>query len=418
MPVVDGVPDPGPNPPDASARVAGVGAAAVRAALPADRLTGPTLAVLTRTAAAAVALPTLAAWVAGQSAAGLVHRLAARLPEPAPPPLPTPPAPAADMDEAMARVLAVPSSPAPRRIAALARTGLPDLPLALVSTVPALSSLGWRYPRVFRPRSLPGADGEPMAALVALQPIGPAPALIVAHGATTTKAFDYVRRACLRAYAAGFHVLAPDLRGYGVTGLIAEAPTSLGAEEGRDLLAAADWLRERGATSVAAVGYSLGGAAVLSAARRDPRAGGLDGGALAVSAPTDLWATLQHISTRPRLRDPAFFNWLALRADAIARAARQAGPTSRSRRSSSSGSSPRPGTASTSGSWPAGRAPPSGPTTSARRRSFCTGSTTWWSRGPGARLRASAEGQRPRPGPRPPDRSAHAVRHPRPGLDA
>jgi predicted alpha/beta-fold hydrolase len=224
------------------------------------------------------------------------------------------------MDEAMARVLAVPSSPAPRRIAALARTGLPDLPLALVSTVPALSSLGWRYPRVFRPRSLPGADGEPMAALVALQPIGPAPALIVAHGATTTKAFDYVRRASLRAYAAGFHVLAPDLRGYGVTGLIAEAPTSLGAEEGRDLLAAADWLRERGATSVAAVGYSLGGAAVLSAARRDPRAGGLDGGALAVSAPTDLWATLQHISTRPRLRDPAFFNWLALRADAIARA--------------------------------------------------------------------------------------------------
>ena len=224
------------------------------------------------------------------------------------------------MAEAVARVLAVPSSPAPRRVVALARTGLPDLPLALASTVPALSSFGWRYPRVFRPRSVPGAGGEPMAALLALQPEHAAPAVIVAHGATTTKAFDYVRRTCLRAYAAGFHVLAPDLRGYGVTALVAEAPTSLGAEEGLDLLAAAEWLRARGATSVGAVGFSLGGAAVLSAARRAPEAGGLDGGVLAVSAPTDLWATLEHVSRRPGLRDPTLLNWLTLRADAIARA--------------------------------------------------------------------------------------------------
>jgi predicted alpha/beta-fold hydrolase len=99
-----------------------------------------------------------------------------------------------------------------------------------------------------------------------------------------------------------------------VTALTSEAPTSLGWAEGGDVLAVGAWLRERGATSVAAVGFSLGAAAVLCAARRAESPAALGGGVLAFSAPTDLAPALDRLSARPPLRDPLFGTWLTLHA--------------------------------------------------------------------------------------------------------
>ena len=166
---------------------------------------------------------------------------------------------------------------------------------------------------------LRGQDGEPLAALVGLQPEAAAPAVIVLHGAMTSKHFDYVRRAALRAYAQGFHVVALDLRGFGVSALASEAPTSLGWEEGGDVLAVAGWLRERGATSVGVVGFSLGAGVALCAARRAGASGALDGGVLAYAPPTDLLDALQRLSRRPSLRDPLFGTWLTLQTAATTR---------------------------------------------------------------------------------------------------
>jgi predicted alpha/beta-fold hydrolase len=84
------------------------------------------------------------------------------------------------------------------------------------------------------------------------------------------------------------------------------------------VLAAGRWLRDRGATSVGAVGFSLGAAAVLAAARRAGD-GELEGGALSFSAPADLGTALDVLSTRPPLRDPLYGTWLTLHAAATTR---------------------------------------------------------------------------------------------------
>jgi len=285
--------------------------------LPADRLVRPVLGRATRAATAAAALPLVLGAVAAQRLAGRAQRAAARLPE-RPPAVPQRVEPATSATEAAARVLAVLPSTSATRGLARARGGFPDWPLMLAAARPELALLGYRYPRVFRHLVVPGEDAEPIAALVARQPSPAAPAVVVVHGAMTSKHFDYVRRAAVRAYRLGFHVLALDLRGFGVTALTSEAPTSLGWAEGGDVLAAGRWLRERGATSVGAVGFSLGGAAVLCAARRAGE-GELDGGVLAFSPPADVGRALDALSARPPLRDPLFGTWLTLHAAATTR---------------------------------------------------------------------------------------------------
>jgi predicted alpha/beta-fold hydrolase len=199
------------------------------------------------------------------------------------------------------------------------RAGFPDWPLMVLSSKPEFAQIGFRYGRAFRPLVLPGAGGEPIAALVALRPT--APAVVIVHGAMTTKHFDYVRRLATRLHDAGFSAVAIDQRGFGGTALASAAPNSLGFHEGEDIVAIAGWLRSRGATSVGAAGFSLGGAAVLSAARvSSERPGGLDGGALALSPPADMAAVTARASRRPGVRDRFFPTWLTLEAAATGRA--------------------------------------------------------------------------------------------------
>lgn len=287
--------------------------------LPLDRITRPVLSRASRLAMAAAALPAVGLYVAAQRVAGAAQGAAQRLPPAAAPPPGQGWGDPGGIDQAFARVMAVPSPPSRRGRGTIVRYSLHDWPLMLLTAKPEFAGVGFRYPRAFRHRVLPGADGEPIAAITALR--HGAPGVLIAHGAMTTKGFDYVRRAAVRLWRSGFSVVAIDLRGFGATMLATEAPSSLGFKEGEDLVALGDWLRGRGAPSVAALGYSLGGAAALNAARvASERGSGLEGGVLALSPPTDLLAALDHLSQRPAVSDPLFATWLTLRAAATARA--------------------------------------------------------------------------------------------------
>ena len=112
------------------------------------------------------------------------------------------------------------------------------------------------------------------------------PSLIVVHGLFTSSRFDYVRQIAVRAfYEWGFNVAALDLRSFGMTELTSPAPSTAGWKEGLDILALARYMKELGATSVGALGISLGGSSVLNACDEEETPTVLDGGILAVSPP-------------------------------------------------------------------------------------------------------------------------------------
>ncbi|MCW2956713.1 MAG: hypothetical protein JWO69_1582 [Thermoleophilia bacterium] len=180
---------------------------------------------------------------------------------------------------------------------------------ALLSPNPQVSTLPHMYPRPFDNRLFTGADGARIAGMQAMhEHVGPA--LIICHGLLMTKHFDVIIQMARRVFEQwGFHVVTIDLRGWGQTSWTTDAPNSAGRHEGRDVIEIARELhRDPRVTSVAALGYSLGGASVLNAAHvsstSDDRP--LDGGAVTVSAPTRIDEALRHISTRPHWRDPYF----------------------------------------------------------------------------------------------------------------
>src|SRR5688572_30357888 len=73
------------------------------------------------------------------------------------------------------------------------RRGLSDITPFVVSQTREGAVLGYRYPAQFEDHIFEGADGERIAATIALQPT-PRPALIVVHGLFTSSRFDYVRQ--------------------------------------------------------------------------------------------------------------------------------------------------------------------------------------------------------------------------------
>ncbi len=93
--------------------------------------------------------------------------------------------------------------------------------------------LGYRYPAQFEDHIFEGADGERIAASIALQEAA-RPGLIVVHGLFTSSRFDYVRQIAVRAYYEwGFNVAAIDLRSFGMTELTSTRPLHGGLEGGR-----------------------------------------------------------------------------------------------------------------------------------------------------------------------------------------
>jgi pimeloyl-ACP methyl ester carboxylesterase len=84
-------------------------------------------------------------------------------------------------------------------------------------------------------------------------------AVVVCHGFTLSARSAAVRRIATQIVGGGIPVLALDFRGHGRSGGLGTA----GDLEVHDVAAAVAWLREQGFARVAALGWSMGGSAVL-----------------------------------------------------------------------------------------------------------------------------------------------------------
>ena len=253
----------------------------------------------------AIGLVALPLWLIGQRIMGPLRRLVGWLAPDRPPPLPVPGERERSLPALVADLEAIPRDLRPRPLAEL-RRGLADISTFVLSQIRETSGLGYSYPAQFTDHVFVGADGERIAASIAIHP-EPRPALIVVHGLFTSRRFDYVRQIAVDAfYRWGFAVAALDLRSFGLTNYTSAAPSSAGWKEGEDIAALGRYLKDLGATSVGALGISLGGCAVLCACDLDDAPTALDGGLLAVSPPAEPRAVAERLSRRLPRSHPAY----------------------------------------------------------------------------------------------------------------
>lgn len=213
-------------------------------------------------------------------------------------PLPVPPAQERSMGALIADLEGIPQRISPSETAEL-RKGLPDIGSFVLSQHRQTAVLGYAYPRQFVDHRLRSADGELLSASIAVHEGGLRPGLVVVHGLFSSSRFDYVRQIAVEAfYDWGFNVAALDLRSFGFTELLTDAPSTGGGwKEGEDVLATARYLAELGSTSVGALGISLGAAAVLGATHPEGAEEALSGGVLAVSPPADVRSVAARLTT-------------------------------------------------------------------------------------------------------------------------
>ena len=233
-------------------------------------------------------------WLFGQVIGGRVRDFLRALEQRSRRPLPMPPERERTMTALMADLHAIPNHLRHSDFAEL-RRGLADMSNFVVAQHREGAVIGYRYPGQFKDHIVEGADGERIAASIAVQEAA-RPGLIVVHGLFTSSRFDYVRQIAVRAfYEWGFNVAALDLRSFGMTELTSPAPSTAGWKEGLDILSLAAYMKELGSTSVGALGISLGGSSVLNACDQEATARDVDGGILAVSPPAvpkEAWARL------------------------------------------------------------------------------------------------------------------------------
>src|SRR5918995_2294423 len=244
-------------------------------------------------------------WLFGQLIGGRIRDLLMSLERRGRRPLPVPPERERTMDGLMRDLQAIPEHLRHSNFAEL-RKGFADISNFVVAQHREGAVIGYRYPGQFKDHIVEGADGERIAASIALQEAA-RPGLIVVHGLFTSSRFDYVRSIAVRAYYEwGFNVVVLDLRSFGMTELTSPAPSTAGWKEGEDVVALARYLKGLGATSVGALGISLGGSSVLNACHL-PEAGELlDGGILAVSPPAVPELAWERLSEPVPRRHPRF----------------------------------------------------------------------------------------------------------------
>ena len=119
----------------------------------------------------------------------------------------------------------------------------------------------------YRDVTLSTADGLHLAAWFVPAPAPDSPTVLLAHGLQDSK--WTLLRLIPWLHEAGYNVMALDFRGHGDSD---KRPTTLGREEVLDVQAALDWLGAEGAgNNVAALGQSLGAAALVNTAAIDDR---------------------------------------------------------------------------------------------------------------------------------------------------
>jgi predicted alpha/beta-fold hydrolase len=244
-------------------------------------------------------------WLLGQRLREPFRRLLGSL-DGEPPALPVAQARERSMDALMADLEEIPHG-LRHSDAAMLRKGLADISTFVLANQREAANLGYAYPAQFSDHVFPGADDERIAATVGLQEAEGRPGLIVVHGLFSSRRFDYVRRIAVRAYFEwGFNVLALDLRSFGLTNMTSQAPTTVGWKEGEDIVAAGEYLKQLGASSVGALGISLGASSVLGACHAEGAERCLDGGILAISPPADPKAMAKRLSVRLPRTHPSY----------------------------------------------------------------------------------------------------------------
>jgi uncharacterized protein len=266
-------------------------------------------------AVGSVALP---GWLIGQRLRDPFRKALARL-DPEPAELPVAQPRERTMDALMADLASIPHG-LHHSDAAMIRKGLADMSTFVLAQQREAANLGYAYPSQFSDHVFEGADGEHIAASMGLHEGVRRPGLIVAHGLFSSRRFDYVREIAVRAFFEwGFNVAAVDLRSFGLTGLMNEAPSSAGWKEGQDLIEVARQLKQLGCTSVGTLGISLGASSVLGASHAQGAAQQLDGGILAVSPPADVGKASERLSRTLPLKHPSYLLNYGFRAMLLSR---------------------------------------------------------------------------------------------------
>ena len=127
------------------------------------------------------------------------------------------------------------------------------------------------YKAPFQLRQYQSLDGTPLAAAMGIHRDGkPHPGVVLAHGFIETKNQKYIVELSALLYQNGWHVLAIDFRGHGDSRKLSQAPITFGWKEADDILAGAKFLRDEAKpTSIATLGFSMGGRSVVKAMIKD-----------------------------------------------------------------------------------------------------------------------------------------------------
>lgn len=212
-----------------------------------------------------------------------------------------------DMEVIMEKIREIPMNP--RNLSGTLSTllfALPDMLPMLLETRPSTCGKLYRYPPEFRPLTVRSEDGTPLSAVVGIHRDGrPRPALIMVHGLFGSKNLWFSQQVVLSAYYGwGYNAMALDLRFFGESKKLSDAPGTGGWKEGQDVLACARFLKSLPeVTSVAAMGGSMGAASCMLAAAQDAE-GLLDGGVIAWHGYGDINSQINYISTMPKPWEP------------------------------------------------------------------------------------------------------------------
>ena len=131
-------------------------------------------------------------WIFGQLIGGRLRDFLMALERRSKRPLPVPPERERSMDALMGDLQAIPEHLRHSDFAEL-RKGFADISNFVVAQNREGAVIGYRYPGQFKDHIVEGADGERIAASIALQEAA-RPSLIVVHGLFTSSRFDYVRQ--------------------------------------------------------------------------------------------------------------------------------------------------------------------------------------------------------------------------------
>lgn len=127
------------------------------------------------------------------------------------------------------------------------------------------------YHFAFFPVTFHAADGTPLAGRMTIRDDGrPRPGVVIVPGMAQTKNLRYIVDVAELFARNGWHVLTFDLRGHGDSGQLSAAMITAGWKETDDVLGAVRYLAARSAaTSVAVIGFSLGGRSLVRAMGQD-----------------------------------------------------------------------------------------------------------------------------------------------------